>query len=126
MDSALAEPPLPLGERVELPGRGTTFFRRVDGPPGAPTVVLLHGWIASGGLNWFNAFGPLSERYTVIAPDLRGHGRGSGPAGASAWPTAPTTWLRSWSTSAPDRSSRSATRWAARSPSSSGGGTRTS
>ena len=39
-------------------------------------MVLLHGWIASGGLNWFTAFGPLSQRYRVIAPDLRGHGRG--------------------------------------------------
>ena len=38
--------------------------------------MLLHGWIASGGLNWFNAFGPLSQRYSVIAPDMRGHGRG--------------------------------------------------
>lgn len=70
------EPPLPLGERIELDGRGTTFLRRVEGPPGAPTVVLLHGWIASGGLNWFNAFEALAERYTVLAPDLRGHGRG--------------------------------------------------
>jgi pimeloyl-ACP methyl ester carboxylesterase len=69
-------PPLPRGDRIELPGRGTTFARVVDGPPGAPTVVLLHGWIASGGLNWFTAFGPLSGRYRVIAPDLRGHGRG--------------------------------------------------
>jgi len=69
-------PPLPRGERIELPGRGTTFARIVDGPPGVPTVVLLHGWIASGGLNWFTAFGPLSQRYRVIAPDLRGHGRG--------------------------------------------------
>lgn len=71
-----AEPPLPLGERIELPGRGTTFVRAVAGPPGQPTVVLLHGWLASGGLNWFNAFEPLSERFSVIAPDLRGHGRG--------------------------------------------------
>jgi pimeloyl-ACP methyl ester carboxylesterase len=39
-------------------------------------VVLLHGWIASGGLNWFTTFAPLSERYGVVAPDLRGHGRG--------------------------------------------------
>lgn len=70
------EPPLPRGERIELPGRGTTFVRCVDGPPGAPTVVLLHGWMASGGLNWFTTFGPLSQRYSVIAPDLRGHGRG--------------------------------------------------
>ena len=70
------EPPLPRGQRIELAGRGTTFARIVDGPAGAPTVVLLHGWIASGGLNWFTAFGPLSQRYRVIAPDIRGHGRG--------------------------------------------------
>ena len=68
---------LPLGRRVELPGRGTTFVREIPGPhPDAPTVLLLHGWLASGGLNWYQAFAPLSRHFRVIAPDLRGHGRG--------------------------------------------------
>lgn len=69
-------PPLPLGRRLELPGRGTTFVREVDGPVGAPTVVLVHGWMASGGINWFRVFEPLGAEFRVIAPDLRGHGRG--------------------------------------------------
>lgn len=67
---------LPPGQRVELPGRGTTFVRSATGPPGAPTVLLLHGWIATGGLNWLQAFAPLAARYHLIAPDQRGHGRG--------------------------------------------------
>ena len=68
--------PIPLGRRVALPGRGTTFVREVAGPPGATAVVLLHGLGASGGLNWFQAFEPLGAHFRVIAPDLRGHGRG--------------------------------------------------
>ncbi len=69
-------PDLPLGRRVDLPGRGTTFVREVPGPPGAPTVILLHGLIASGGLNWFQAFAPLGRHFRVLAMDHRGHGRG--------------------------------------------------
>jgi pimeloyl-ACP methyl ester carboxylesterase len=48
----------------------------VPGPVGAPTLVLLHGLAATGPLNWFPSFGPLSERFRVIAMDLRGHGHG--------------------------------------------------
>ena len=69
-------PPIPLGRRIDLPGRGQTFVRELAGPPGAPTVVLLHGLIASAGLNWFQAFEPLGHHFRVVAPDARGHGRG--------------------------------------------------
>ena len=69
-------PPLPPGRHVELPGRGTTFIREVPGPPGAPTLVLLHGWTATADLNWFTSFEALGRRFRVIALDHRGHGRG--------------------------------------------------
>ena len=68
--------PLPPGRYVDLPGRGRTFVRTQAGPPGAPTVVLLHGWTATADLNWFTCYGPLSRHYSVVAIDHRGHGRG--------------------------------------------------
>src|SRR3954451_23526462 len=67
---------VPRGRFVELPGRGRTFVREVAGPPGAPTVVLLHGLGATAGLNWFASFEPLSRHFRVVALDHRGHGRG--------------------------------------------------
>ncbi len=67
---------IPRGSKIVLRKRGTTFVRTIKGPSGAPTVVLLHGWSATAALNWFQAFEPLSEHFRVIAPDLRGHGRG--------------------------------------------------
>ena len=66
---------LPRGRRVEL-SRGVGFYREVKGPADSPTVVLLHGWMATGGLNWFQSFGPLGQSFRVIAPDLAGHGQG--------------------------------------------------
>lgn len=66
----------PRGRRVELSGRGEIFVRSLPGPRNARPVVLLHGWIASGGLNWFRAFEPLQRHFSVVAPDMRGHGRG--------------------------------------------------
>lgn len=69
-------PSLPPGRHVDLPGRGRTFVRELAGPPGAPTVLLLHGWTASADLNWFPSYRPLSRRFRVLALDQRGHGRG--------------------------------------------------
>lgn len=68
--------PLPPGRALELPGRGRTFIREVQGPPGAPTIFLLHGWTATADLNWSTCFDALGEHFRIIAPDHRGHGKG--------------------------------------------------
>ncbi len=70
------EPVFAPGRRLDLPHRGTSFVRELPGPPGAPTLLLLHGWVATGGMNWFQTFDTLGEHFRVIAPDLRGHGQG--------------------------------------------------
>ena len=67
---------LPEGKTVELPGRGSAFIRVAAGPEGAPTVLLLHGLMATADLNWSLAIPALASRFNVVAPDLRGHGRG--------------------------------------------------
>jgi pimeloyl-ACP methyl ester carboxylesterase len=69
-------PALPLGTLVRVSGRGDVFVRYQAGPPGAPTVLLLHGWMASADLNWLGTFPALAGRYHVVAMDHRGHGRG--------------------------------------------------
>lgn len=67
---------MPEGCLVELPGRGAAFVRMAAGPAGAPTVLLLHGLMATADLNWSLAVPALAQRFNVVAPDLRGHGRG--------------------------------------------------
>ncbi len=62
---------------VDLPGRGTTYaFDRPHPSPSAPTVVLLHGWTATGSLNWATTITELAARFRVVALDHRGHGQG--------------------------------------------------
>ncbi len=81
IDRALgpADPPdgLPPGRIIPLPGRGELFVRDLPGPPGGPTIVLLHGWVVSADLNWFTSYAPVGELGRVLAPDHRGHGRGA-------------------------------------------------
>lgn len=69
-------PALPPGESIELPEIGRLFVRRSNGPPGSPTVMLLHGWTVTADLNWYPAFEPLAQRASVVAFDHRGHGLG--------------------------------------------------
>jgi pimeloyl-ACP methyl ester carboxylesterase len=68
--------PVPIGRRLDLPDRGKTFVREVGDPDAPYRVLLVHGWLASAGLNWATTFDPLGEQFHVLAPDLRGHGRG--------------------------------------------------
>lgn len=71
-----APPGVPEGRAVDLADRGTTYVREVAGPAGAPTLLLLHGWTATGGLNWCACYEPLAEHFRVVSIDHRGHGRG--------------------------------------------------
>jgi pimeloyl-ACP methyl ester carboxylesterase len=62
---------------IDLPERGTTFaYHRRHRSRFAPTVVLLHGWTATGSSNWSATIAALEARYRVVALDHRGHGRG--------------------------------------------------
>jgi 3-oxoadipate enol-lactonase len=50
--------------------------RELPGPPGAATLMLLHGLSATADLNWFTVYRALGSRFRVVAMDHRGHGRG--------------------------------------------------
>src|SRR5918992_1129146 len=61
---------------LDLPGRGRTVVEDAPGPPGAPTLVLLHGVALTAQLNWGGIVEPLRANYRVVMLDLRGHGNG--------------------------------------------------
>jgi len=54
---------------IELHGHRVIYRIAGDGPP----VVLIHGMVNSS-KHWERVALQLAERYTVIAPDLIGHG----------------------------------------------------
>jgi pimeloyl-ACP methyl ester carboxylesterase len=67
---------LPNADYVELPGRGTTYAARVEGPPGAPTLLLMHALGCTANLTWFASIAALREHYNLVLMDMRWHGRG--------------------------------------------------
>jgi pimeloyl-ACP methyl ester carboxylesterase len=66
----------PVERFLDLEGRGRIRIAELEGPEGAPTLMLLHGLGATGPLNWFMAFPELAKTYHVVAVDHRGHGYG--------------------------------------------------
>jgi 3-oxoadipate enol-lactonase len=70
-------PWMPEGRLVRVEGRGELFARiSLHRDPDAPVVLLLHGWTASSDLQFVTAYEALSQRYTFVGIDHRGHGRG--------------------------------------------------
>jgi pimeloyl-ACP methyl ester carboxylesterase len=62
--------------QVELHGHRVIYRIAGSGPP----VVLIHGMVNSS-LHWEDVALRLADRYTVIAPDLIGHGDSATPRG---------------------------------------------
>ncbi|MFG2697125.1 alpha/beta fold hydrolase [Kitasatospora sp. NPDC048407] len=62
---------------VHIPGGDLHVVQ--DGPPGAPTVVLLHG--LGGSTAWWDPVLPALRDLHVVRVDLLGHGRSAKPAG---------------------------------------------
>jgi pimeloyl-ACP methyl ester carboxylesterase len=76
MRQVFREAATPLTRLVELPGRGVTRVWECAGPPGAETLMLIHGVTFTAELNWAKVFAPLARHFRVVAIDLRGHGDG--------------------------------------------------
>ena len=73
---------LELAGLHEIALHGHRVFYRAAGS--GPVVVLVHG-ITSTSATWANVLPYLAERFTVIAPDLIGHGESAKPRGDYRW-----------------------------------------
>ena len=74
--SRSAEPELDGLNEIVLHGHSVLYRSAGSGP----VVVLVHG-ITSTSATWANVLPYLAERFTVIAPDLLGHGESAKPRG---------------------------------------------
>jgi len=63
-------------QTVSVHGHDVAYRRAGEGP----VVLLVHG-MAGSSSTWTPVMSRLRERYTVIAPDLAGHGRSAKPRG---------------------------------------------
>src|ERR671923_1439006 len=66
----------PREQEIVLHGHRMSYRTAGDGP----VVLMIHG-ITGTSEQWNDVFPMLAERYTVVAPDLLGHGRSAKPRG---------------------------------------------
>ena len=80
MSQATSEgPPYPAGFRTQqIATNGATLHVRIGGA--GPAAMLLHGYGETGDM-WARLAAELMRDHTVVAPDLRGMGLSSQPAG---------------------------------------------
>ena len=74
--SRIADAPNLTPHELTLHGHVVTYRTAGSGP----VLLLLHG-IANSSQTWEHVAGPLSKRFTLIAPDLLGHGESATPRG---------------------------------------------
>ncbi|MEU4114436.1 alpha/beta fold hydrolase [Kitasatospora sp. NPDC028055] len=79
-------PPTPVEELSIRSADGIRLHAEVHGQPGAPTVVLSHGWTCSTAF-WAPVIRELSDRYRVVAYDQRGHGQSEIPPSRARYST---------------------------------------
>jgi pimeloyl-ACP methyl ester carboxylesterase len=63
-------------EHISIHGHGVAY--RMEG--NGPALLLLHG-IAGSSRTWRDVIPRLTDRFTVVAPDLMGHGQSEKPIG---------------------------------------------
>jgi diacylglycerol O-acyltransferase len=66
---------MPVGQIVDLPGRGSTYV--IDSGPGdGPAYVLLHSLACTGLMTWYPALDVVRRFGRVVVFDQRWHGQG--------------------------------------------------
>lgn len=68
------DPAAGVGRARDVMSHDRTLLHVVEaGPPGAPTIVFVHGMGLSSAV-WYHQVEALSDRYHTVAVDQRGHG----------------------------------------------------